>query len=85
MKKSPALAQEPKPHGVGTEIIELVKQDLIDRAEMGEKKYGEKLKAFNGRCALTDAYQEALDLCMYLRQLLEEENNGAKHCCNKCR
>lgn len=56
-----------------TEIIELVKQDLIDRAEMGEKKYGEKLKPFNGRSALVDAYQEALDLCMYLRQKIYED------------
>ena len=67
-----ALKVQKRPSGSGVEIIELVKQDLIDRSELGEKKYGEKLKPFNGRSALVDAYQEALDLCMYLRQLIYE-------------
>lgn len=41
---------------------------------MGEQKYGTRLQTFNGRNALIDAYQEALDLVMYLRQkFLEEE------------
>jgi len=71
--ENPALAVQKEPKGNGVEIIELVKQDLIDRAEMGEKKYGEKLKPFNGRSALVDAYQEALDLCMYLRQKIYED------------
>lgn len=70
---TPALEVQKDPKGKGTEIIELVKQDLIDRAEMGEKKYGEKLKPFNGRSSLVDAYQEALDLCMYLRQKIYED------------
>ena len=70
---NPALEIQPKPKGMGTDIIELVKQDLIERAEMGGKKYGEKPKPFNGRNALVDAYQEALDLCMYLRQKIEED------------
>jgi hypothetical protein len=29
----------------------------------------------NGRDSLMDAYQEALDLVMYLRQAIEERNN----------
>jgi hypothetical protein len=37
-------------------------------------KYGKTLQTFNGRDALTDAYQESLDLCMYLRQMIEERN-----------
>lgn len=72
-KKNPALDKQVTPSGNGIEIIELVKQDLIDRAEMGKEKYGEKLKPFNKRNALVDAYQEALDLCMYLRQRIYEE------------
>ena len=67
------IGKEPEPHGIGIEIIELVKQDLIDRSEIGKLKYGEKLKPFNGRNALVDAYQESLDLCMYLRQRIYEE------------
>lgn len=54
-------------------ILDLVVQDLVDRAEMGKVKYGRYLESDNGRNALMDAYQEALDLCMYLRQLLEEQ------------
>ncbi len=60
----PALIKQNTPHGDGVEIIELVKRDLIARSEMGVKKYGEKLRAFNGRDALVDAYQEALDLSL---------------------
>ena len=67
------IGKEPIPHGDGIEIIQLVKQDLSDRSEVGKLKYGEKLKPFNGRNALVDAYQEALDLCMYLRQRIYEE------------
>jgi len=41
---------------------------------MRERKYGTVLKTHNGRNALMDAYQEALNLCMYLKQaLLEQE------------
>lgn len=46
--------------------------DLQARSEFGQKKYGQKLHAFNGRDALMDAYQEALDLCVYLRQAMAE-------------
>ena len=43
-------------------------------AEMGKQKYGHYLETDNGRNALQDAYEEALDMCMYLKQkLLEEE------------
>ena len=54
------------------DIAELVKADIESRAQLGEHKYGERLKAHNGRRGLQDAYEEALDLCMYLRQVLEE-------------
>ena len=37
-------------------------------------EYGEPLTTGNGRDALRDAYEEALDLCLYLRQALEESN-----------
>jgi hypothetical protein len=48
--------------------------DLKARAALGEAKYGERLRAFNGRDALVDAYQECLDLWQYLRQQLEEDD-----------
>jgi len=67
-----AAAEQVTPHGSGTPIVDLVKLDLETRAVAGEPKYRERLKANNGRDALLDAYQEGLDLVMYLRQLIEE-------------
>lgn len=68
-----AEVEQPMPEGDGADIVELVKNDLECRAVLGERKYGERLKPHNGRDALVDAYQEALDLCMYLRQVIEEK------------
>ena len=53
-------------------IVWLVTHDLEKRAAAGEQKYGEKLRGFNGRQPLIDAYQESLDLAMYLRQEIYE-------------
>lgn len=58
----------------GPDIVDLVRADLEVRAMFGAKKYGTFLQPHNGRDALMDAYQEALDLCMYLRQALEERS-----------
>lgn len=49
-----------------------VAQGAIDRAALGEKKYGERLKAFNGRDAKVDLLQELLDALNYARQVIEE-------------
>lgn len=64
--------KQKKPKGKGREIIPLVQEDLQIRAEYGILTYGESLRADNGRDALIDAYQEALDLAVYLRQVIEE-------------
>lgn len=55
-------------------IIELVMADFLARAETGKIKYGVFLQAHNGRDALMDAYQEGIDLVMYLRQVLKERD-----------
>ena len=68
-----AAEEQPIPVPNTTEpIINLVLRDLADRAIMGRVRYGTLLPAHNGRDALIDAYQEALDLAMYLRQCIEE-------------
>lgn len=54
----------------------LVIKDMMKRDQFGVEKYGTPLQAHNGRDALLDAYEEALDLCVYLRQAIEERNNG---------
>ena len=56
------------------DLFELVKDDIEKRAEIGLKKYGERLKPNNDRDALQDAYEEALDLAMYLKQAIVERN-----------
>jgi predicted transcriptional regulator len=53
-------------------IQELVRKDLIYREQLGRQRYGTSLYAYNGRSAILDAYEEALDLCCYLRQVIEE-------------
>jgi hypothetical protein len=67
-----AIDQQSKPAGAGQDITPLVIADLQARTAEGIKKYGEPLRAFNGRRALVDAYQESLDQTQYLKQMLEE-------------
>ena len=67
-----AAIHEPMPIQGKMIVLDLVKKDLEDRAIVGNEKYGTYLMTHNGRDALMDAYQEALDLVMYLRQLIAE-------------
>ena len=66
-----AVLPQPAPIPGTTKVLPLVIADLEARAAMGERKYGTRLMVENGRDHLEDAYQEALDLCMYLRAALE--------------
>ena len=54
------------------QILPLVQADLCARIEKGRAEYGEPLTTHNGRDALWDAYEEALDPAIYLRQAIEE-------------
>lgn len=58
----------------GPDIGALVVKDMQLRMAFGVRKYGTPLQPHNGRDALIDAYQEALDLCAYLRQLMYERD-----------
>lgn len=55
-------------------IWDLVEHDIKERDELGLLKYKTRLQGFNGRDALKDAYQEALDLSVYLRQAIFERD-----------
>lgn len=55
-------------------VWQLVKKDMLARNAFGLAKYGTPLQPFNGRDALKDAYEEALDLCVYLRTALYERD-----------
>ena len=71
-KTNKSAIHEPDPTPGDKVVLELVVKDLNDRAEVGKEKYGTYLMTNNGRDSLMDAYQEALDLVMYLRQAIEE-------------
>lgn len=57
-------------------VWDLVLADMAERDRMGREKYGTPLQGFNGRDALVDAYQEALDLVVYLRTAIYERDNS---------
>jgi hypothetical protein len=48
--------------------------DMADRDRIGRERYGTPLTAHNGRNSLIDAYQEALDLVVYLACYLDEHD-----------
>lgn len=67
-----ATEKQVKPKGKGPAITDLLIRDLAERQAFGIQKYGEPLRTFNGRDPLADAYQELIDLLVYLRQYMEE-------------
>lgn len=67
---------QPLPVASNTPIMHrLVQDDLEARLKIGVDRYGQPLQAFNGRNALRDAYEEILDLAVYLRQAIFEQEN----------
>lgn len=58
------------------DIGQLVLVDIQARIDAGYKKYGTNLQSHSDRNPLIDAYQEAIDLCMYLRQAIEEQKDA---------
>lgn len=65
--------QQPPVQSVG-DVWLLVLKDMEERRLHGIEKYGVPVQPYNGRDPLVDAYQEALDLCVYLRQAIEERD-----------
>ena len=78
MEIAQATIEQPLPHKGQGDIVSLVIADMEARAAKGVQTYGTRLQAFNGRDALVDAYQEALDLAIYLRQFLHERELMSK-------
>ena len=58
------------------DIQSLVIADIEARRLVGIERYGTALQPHNGRDALRDAYEEALDLACYLKQAIVERDNG---------
>lgn len=71
-----AATPQPPPKPGQQAVGEVVLADIQARIAAGKEKYGTLLQTHNGRNSLWDAYQEAIDLCMYLRQeILEREGS----------
>lgn len=73
----PSQPQQP-PHPGQLDVLPLVLRDLQERGAAGVLKYGTPLQMRNGRDALVDAYQEVLDLALYLRQEIAEREEGGR-------
>lgn len=69
---------EPAPKPVADEpaVWDLVMIDIRERDKFGMRKYGQRLTSGDGRDSLVDAYQEALDLVVYLRKAIREREKA---------
>jgi hypothetical protein len=74
---SKASEYQPDPQQGEQVVVDVVLSDIRERAETGKRKYGTYLETNNGRNPLWDAYQEAIDLVMYLRQVILEQEHYA--------
>ena len=75
MTNTASTSDQPSPTPNATRPIwELVVEDMQARDQLGRERYGTPLQAHNGRDAFVDAYQEALDLAVYLRQAIAERD-----------
>ena len=78
--KNKAAVPQPVPFPGRATILPLVMKDLEARAEFGLAKYGTLLQTHNGRDPLMDAYQECLDMAMYLHQAIAERSGKGTPC-----
>lgn len=69
------VVEQPPPRPASGDMWKSVIEDMETRRQFGIEQYGTPLQAHNGRDALVDSYQEALDLCVYLRQAIEERSH----------
>lgn len=67
----------PKPNNTQP-IHEQVIEDIKLRAEAGKQNYGTYLQVNNGRDSLLDAYEEAQDKALYLKQAILERDDLIK-------
>lgn len=63
----------PKPNNLPA-VWDLVMIDMLIRDRQGAEKYGTRFQPHNGRDMLRDAYEEALDLAVYLRGAIYERD-----------
>ena len=61
------------------QVWPLVVKDMLERNEAGAVKYNRYLQTDCPDNMLQHAYEEALDLCVYLKTQLEKKNNAVRH------
>ena len=61
-----------------TPTVDQVIADLEERKRFGVEKYGQPLTADNELEMLREAYEESLDLCIYLRCAIEKCRGNIK-------
>ena len=66
------MTEQSKPTPGREFVMQRVLADLYERQRVGYERYGSLLMTGNGRDALRDAYEEALDLVQYLAQAMME-------------
>lgn len=66
---------QPLPRPGGIPVQEVMIRAIEERREYGRRKYGRVLETHNGRDALRDAWEEALDLFTYLTQVRLERGD----------
>lgn len=73
---------QPLPQPGKIPVQEVMIGAIRERREHGKRKYGRVLETDNGRDALKDAWEEAIDLFTYLTQMRLERGDqieGAEH------
>lgn len=60
-------------------VIVKVLDDLLDRANAGKAKHGSVLRPHDGSDGLLSAYQQALDMVIYLRKEIMERESKDKN------
>lgn len=58
------------------DVQSMVLADIATRREIGIERYGVALQPHNGRDMLRDAYEEAIDLAIYLRGAIAERDGA---------
>lgn len=77
---STSTAQPPPQDSEHPAVWPQVIADMEERHRFGMAKYGKPLRPFDGRKPLSDAYEEVLDMAVYLRKRMAEDDYRSAHC-----
>jgi hypothetical protein len=75
-KQRPGDQALPDPGGAGICVQDLIIAEMEQSKRVGQQRYGQTLRTFNGRRGIQDALEEARDFYVYLTQLNAESQAG---------